>query len=126
MKIISVQDVKNTERHVNCPNGGFESLRLILEKDGRGFSLHKTIIPGGDTQHWHYKNHLEACFCISGFGVLKNLKTNETFEIKKDVCYVLDKNDDHEFTAHISVVLISVFNPPVKGQEVHQEDGSYE
>jgi ParB-like chromosome segregation protein Spo0J len=38
---------------------------------------------------------------------------------------VLDKNDPHWFEAHQQTVLICVFNPPLSGQETHQEDGSY-
>jgi len=125
MKVISEQDIQSTEREVHCPHGGFISLRYLLRRDGMGFGLHKTIIPAGDRQHWHYKNHLEACFCVSGRGSLRNEETGEEFEIVPDVCYVLDNNDDHSFVAITDVVLISVFNPPVVGGEVHGPDGSY-
>ena len=39
---------------------------------------------------------------------------------------MLDKNDAHYFEAFEEVTLICVFNPPLTGKEVHQEDGSYE
>lgn len=126
MKIVTLSDVIDGKRAVKCPNGGFVSYRYVLEQEGMGFGLHKTMIPRGDEQHWHYKNHLEACFCVSGWGMLTNLETNETFEIKPDTCYLLDKHDDHLFQALTDVVLISVFNPPLSGGEVHREDGSYE
>lgn len=126
MKIVNVKNLANTERHVKCPKGGFESFRALLERDGMGFSLHKTVIPKGEPQHWHYKYHLEACYCIEGEGEITNLETGEKHTIKPDVVYVLDKHDDHLFQAFTNrVVLISVFNPPVKGGEVHREDGSY-
>ena len=125
MKIIKLKDIKNTEREVRCPKGGFVSYRFLLERDGMGFSLHKTFIPKGDSQHWHYKNHLEACYCLSGRGYLTDLATGERHEIKKDVLYVLNDHDDHEFKALEDVTLISIFNPPVKGNEVHDENGSY-
>ncbi len=111
---------------VECPNKGFISLRYLLAKDGMGFSLHKTIIPKGPPQHWHYKHHKEACFCVSGGGWLTNLKTGERHAIGPDSTYVLDENDNHTFEAVYDTVLISVFNPPVTGREVHREDGSYE
>jgi len=121
-----MRTVKLTESlKVTCPNGGFTSFRFLLEKDGMGFSLHKTVIPKGEPQHWHYKHHLEACYCVSGKGWLVNLKTRERFYIVPDTTYVLDKHDDHTFQAIEDTVLISVFNPPVTGKEVHQEDGSY-
>lgn len=122
MKVIDVTKL----RPVECPRGGFQSFRAILAGDGMGFSMHRTVIPVGAPQHWHYKNHLEACYCISGHGKLTNLTTGQVFDILPHMVYVLDKNDDHTFQAILPVELISVFNPPVKGAEVHNEDGSYE
>lgn len=124
MKVTSIGAIQNTERHVI--GKGFESLRLILAKDGMGFSFHKTIIPKGEPQHWHYKHHLEACYCVSGHGLLFNLDTNEGFEILPDMIYILDNHDNHTFQAVTDTVLISVFNPPVTGQEIHRADGSYD
>ncbi len=125
MKVIRNKDIAGSKREVDCPKGGFTSFRYLLAKDGMGFSLHRTEIPKGEPQHWHYTNHLEACYCISGKGWLVNLATRERFYIKPDTMYALDKNDDHTFEALEDVVLISVFNPPITGRETHQEDGSY-
>jgi len=109
-----------------CVNGnGFESIRFILEKDGMGFSLHKTLIPKGKPQHWHYKHHKEACYCIKGEGKLINLTTGNSYTIHPDTIYILDEHDDHTFQAFEDIELISVFNPPVTGNEIHNEDGSY-
>lgn len=104
---------------------GGVSFRALLEKDGMGFSIMKTVIPKGGPHHWHYVNHLEACYCIQGRGVLRNLGTGESHFITPDVVYVLDKHDDHTFEALTDVVLISVFNPPLKGTEKHDENGHY-
>ncbi len=125
MKIVKIEDIKNTEREVKCPNGGFTSNRILLKSDGMGFGMTKTVIPPNGRQHWHYKNHLESCYCVSGYGILTDIKTGETHEILPDTTYVLDKNDDHYFEAIEEVVLICAFNPPLTGDEVHQEDGSY-
>lgn len=130
MKIVKLTDIENTDREVHCPNKGFISYRYLLEKDGMGFSVHKTVIPAGVKQHWHYKNHLEACFCIQGVGMLLTWDSSgercKSTEIVVDTLYALDKNDEHWFTAIEDVVLISIFNPPLTGSEVHREDGSYE
>ena len=125
MKVISLRQLLGTHREVRCPNGGFTSIRFLLERDGMGFSLHKTIIPKGEAQHWHYTNHLEACYCISGRGLLTSADTGQSWEILPDTCYVLDDHDDHFFRALELTTLISVFNPPVVGTEVHLPDGSY-
>lgn len=126
MKVVSLIDVKESGRAVKCPKGGFVSYRFLLERDRMGFSVHKTVIPKGEAQHWHYTRHLEACYCIQGAGILTNLANGEKHWIFPDHLYALDENDDHTFQAIEDVVLISIFNPPVKGAEVHKEDGSYE
>lgn len=124
MRVVSINEIKGTDREVT--GVGFTSYRIVLAKDNMGFSVHKTVIPKGDELHWHYKNHLETCYCIQGEGLLKNLDTGEEFVITPDVVYSLDNHDNHTFRALSDVVLISVFNPPVTGNEVHKEDGSYE
>ncbi len=126
MKIVRIANLEAQGRRVDCPRGGFTSFRALLESDGMGFSLHKTFIPKGLPQHWHYKHHLEACYCIAGKGILTNLETGDKHMIIPDVVYVLDHHDNHTFEALQDTVLISVFNPPVTGNEVHGEDGSYE
>jgi len=125
MKVVNIKKLTGTDRDVHCPNGGFRSVRGLLASDGMGFSVHKTIIPPGGAQHWHYKHHYEACYCIDGVGVLTNLATMEEHTITPDVMYVLDQHDDHTFRAITPVVLISIFNPPCTGHEVHGPDGSY-
>jgi len=123
--IIDTNALKNTNRQIHCPNGGFISTRIILASHNMGYTLTKTVIPKGDWQHWHYKKHLESCHCLSGIGILHDIKTNKKYNIYPDITYVLDKNDDHNFKAIEDVILLCVFNPPLKGNEVHLKDGSY-
>lgn len=123
MNIRTIQEITGSNRHVI--GHGFESLRLILACDNMGFSLHKTIIPKGGPYHWHYKHHLEACYCVSGGGILTDLSSGNVIEILPDMVYILDNNDNHTFEATKDTILISVFNPPVIGTEIHESDGSY-
>ena len=53
----------------------------LLESDGMGYGMTKTVIPVGERQHWHYKNHLESCYCVSGKGLLTNAVTGEYWAI---------------------------------------------
>jgi L-ectoine synthase len=105
-------------------NGG-TSRRMVVKSDNMGFGICETHIEKGGPYHWHYKRHLEACHCVSGQGLLTNLETKESFQIKPGICYLLDNHDNHEFTAYNDVVLISVFNPPLIGNETHDENGNY-
>lgn len=123
MKVVNTQHLHGTERAVKF-NGGV-SLRAFLESDGLGFAIMKTIIPKGGPYKWHYKNHLEACYCISGFAILKDLKTGVKYDILPGVVYALDDHDPHEFEALEDTILISVFNPPLTGLESHDINGVY-
>tara|TARA_R110000851_G_scaffold205081_1_gene357052 strand:+ start:2547 stop:3437 length:891 start_codon:yes stop_codon:yes gene_type:complete len=125
MKIINVKELEK-DRVIECPKGGFVSNRILLDEDNMGYTMTKTVIPVNGKQFWHYKDHLESCYCVKGKGELTNKETGETFEISEDITYVLDKNDAHYFEAFEEVTLICVFNPPLTGKEVHKDDGSYE
>lgn len=125
MKIIDVSTLDES-RVVKCPKDGFTSNRILLENDNMGYGMTKTVIKAGKKQHWHYKNHLESCYCISGKGELTNDLTGEAHEIGPDITYVLDNHDSHHFQAFEDVTLICVFNPPLTGVEVHNDDGSYD
>jgi L-ectoine synthase len=122
MKVIHTNDL-TADRKVKFHAG--ISNRILLAQDGMGYSLTKTVIAPGNRVFQHYKNHLEACYCVSGKALLTNATTGEYWAIAPDVTYVLDKNDPHYFEALEETVLICVFNPPLSGQEIHDKDGSY-
>lgn len=124
MIVRNSKQIEGTDRDVKFKEG--TSLRLLLASDRMGFSVHKTIIPKGEIGRWHYKNHLEACYCISGWAIVTDLATGEQHDITADTIYALDKHDNHQFEAIEDTVLISIFNPPCTGKEIHLPDGSYE
>src|SRR4051812_21897227 len=97
MKIVRTLELEGTKRDVQFTGGN--SLRILLESDNMGFAMMKTMIPKGGPHHWHYQNHLEACYCVRGSGILTNLETGLKHMITPDVTYVLDKHDDHTFEA---------------------------
>lgn len=122
MKIIKTSELP-VERQVEFHSG--VSNRILLTEDNMGFTMTKTVIEPGKQVFQHYKNHLESCYCVSGYAVLINAITGEHHQITPDTTYVLDKHDPHYFEAKETTVLICVFNPPLTGQEIHREDGSY-
>jgi len=122
MKIVNANNLPE-DRVVEF--GGGISNRMVLDCDGMGYSMHKTVIRPGEVNRWHYKNHLETCYCVTGDATLTNERTGEEFRIGADDTYVLDENDPHLFEAHVETVLISVFNPPLQGSETHCERDSY-
>lgn len=105
---------------------GWTSRRYLLKKDGMGFSFHQTIIKSGVELAMHYKNHLEAVFCMSGKGEILGKATGERHPIGPGVMYALNLHDEHVLVAHSEMTMMCVFNPPVVGDETHKADGSYE
>lgn len=123
MKVVALNDVLGTEHDVD--GGTWVSRRLILKKDGMGYSVHDTIIKAGTETHIWYQNHLESVYCIEGEGEVVTLKDGKVWPIKKDVLYALDENDEHLLRAKTDMRMVCVFNPPVAGTEVHDENGVY-
>lgn len=124
MKIVKIEDIRGTEREVKGP--GWTSYRLLLKKEGMGFSFHETIIPAGAEMTLWYKNHLEAVYCVAGNGSIEDLATGEVHQIYDGVLYALDKHDRHVLRGGTEDMrLICAFNPPVTGRETHDADGSY-
>lgn len=123
MKVINTNDLPGNRKvkfHAGVSN------RIILDEDNLGFSLTKTVVePSAGKVFQHYKNHQESCYCVSGKATLTNAITGEEFLITADTTYILDKNDPHYFEAHETTVLICTFNPPLVGNEIHDENGSY-
>lgn len=124
MIVRQLKDYELTDRRVESTT--WQSIRLLLAEDKMGFSFHITTIFAGTETHMHYKNHLESVYCISGTGVIKDIATGETHDITPGTVYALDKHDKHILYAHDEdLILACVFNPPVTGKEVHDNDGAY-
>ena len=103
----------------------WESVRMLLADDGMGFSFHITTIAAGSEHTFHYKNHFESVYCVSGEGSIEDLATGEVHEIRPGVMYALNLHDKHTLRCKTECVFACCFNPPVTGTEVHQADGSY-
>ncbi|HOO54384.1 MAG TPA: ectoine synthase [Methanothrix sp.] len=153
MIVRKLDEAEETDRRVVTEN--WESTRLLLKGDGMGFSFHiTTIYPGTETCIW-YKNHLESVYCIEGEGEVEVLDVREDvgsgdggkvgdgregdgkagleiggnggkiYKIAPGTIYVLDQHDRHLLRAKTALKLACVFNPPLHGKEVHDEDGVY-
>lgn len=123
MIVRDLADLKNTDKDVH--DAQWTSVRMLLASDGMGFSFHITTLETGSEHTFHYKNHFESVYCMSGKGSITDLATGETHAIYPGVMYALDQHDKHTLRAEEELVMACCFNPPVTGTEVHQADGSY-
>lgn len=123
MIVRRLSEIKGTERDVSAPN--WVSRRLLLAGDNMGFSLHETTIFAGTETHIWYRHHLEAVYCIEGEGEIETVADGRIYRIAPGVMYALDRNDEHYLRADTKMRMVCVFNPPLNGSEVHDENGVY-
>ncbi|MCQ8836407.1 ectoine synthase [Streptomyces malaysiensis] len=118
MYVRKLEDIKGTDRDINWGNG--KSYRLLIESDGIGYSICHTVVKARTVSLLQYQNHLEACYCIAGEGEVEDMSGN-VFPIRPGDLYVLDQHDRHYLRGgrNADLVLLSVFNPPLKGMERH-------
>ncbi|MQA63207.1 MAG: L-ectoine synthase [Actinophytocola sp.] len=123
MIVRTLDEITDTEADIKTPN--WRSKRIVLAKDKAGFSMHETTLYAGTVNDFWYANHIEAVFVVSGEGEITNTETGETFELKPGSLYLLDQHDKHQLRPKTDVRTVCVFNPPVTGKEVHDENGVY-
>ena len=123
MIVKRVADVEGTADEVQAAN--WTSRRLLLKRDGMGFSLHETVIHAGTETRMQYLHHLEAVFCVEGEGEVQCLNGGPAWPIRPGTVYALDQHDAHVLRAFSALRLVCVFNPPLTGREVHDEAGAY-
>jgi len=123
MIVKTLEDIIGTEDAVSAPT--FTSRRFLLKRDGLGFSLHDTVLHAGTETYIWYANHLEAVYCIEGEGEIELVDSGEVFPLRSGTMYALDGHEKHYLRAHTELRAVCVFNPPLTGREVHDENGTY-
>ena len=123
MIVRSVNEIAGSDRDVQ--GDGWRSLRLLLRRDGMGFSLHETRVAAGGELEMEYRHHLEACFCVEGEAEITDLASGERHAIGPGTVYALDRNDRHRMEVRRDLRLVCVFNPALTGAETHDASGSF-
>lgn len=123
MIVRTTADITGTDRDVSAEN--WRSKRIILADDGVGFSFHETTIAAASESEFHYQHHVEAVWIVEGTGTLTNLETGEEHSLAPGTMYLLNGHERHRVSCTTQMRMLCVFNPPVTGQEVHDESGAY-
>jgi len=123
MIIRSLDEVAGTDRDV--AGDGWRSRRLLVRRDGMGFSLHDTTVAAGADLELEYRHHQEACYCVEGEAELTDLATGAAHAIRPGTAYALDQHDHHRLRVSRNLRLVCVFNPALSGDETHDAGGSF-
>ncbi|GAB3483682.1 ectoine synthase [Nocardiopsis coralliicola] len=123
MIVRSLKDVDDTDADIKTET--WRSRRVVLAKDGVGFSFHETVLYAGTETTMWYANHIELVHCIEGEAEVTNEETGEVHTIVPGSLYLLNGHEKHTVRPKTDFRVLCVFNPPVTGREVHDEDGVY-
>ncbi|CAM3800101.1 ectoine synthase [Occultella aeris] len=123
MLVRTITEITDTDADIKTEN--WRSKRIILAKEGVGFSVHETTLYAGTVNDFWYANHIEAVFIVEGEGEITDLATGETHQLAPGSLYLLNDHDKHQVRPRTQMRTVCVFNPPVTGREVHDEDGVY-
>ncbi len=126
MFIRSFHDTEASGNVVPISHGKSTAVRVLLKKDGLGFSLSEARCGAGNKSRLWYKNHWEANYVRAGKGSLLNRTTGQTWDLYPGVMYCVGPNDQHSvINTNDPLRIVSVFNPPITGLESHDEEGAY-
>ena len=123
MIVRTIDEITDTDADIKTEN--WRSKRIILAREGAGFSVHETTLYAGTESEFCYQNHIEAVFIVEGEGEIEDLATGEVHQLAPGSLYLLNDHDRHRLRPRTDIRTVCVFNPPVTGREVHDENGVY-
>ena len=112
-------------REVSVSHGAGKAYRYLTQEDQCGFTISTPRSPVGDGIVLHYKNHVEANYVIEGEGTAEDLTTGEKWDLSPGSMYFVGPKDRHQVNTTTGFYLLSVFNPPLVGNETHDDQGGY-
>ena len=127
MLVRTMDQLEAEGRVIPIAHGRATAVRLLTKRDGLNFSISEArASKAGESDLW-YKNHWEANFVRSGCAVLENRTTGERWDLNPGVLYCVGPTDKHRIIREeeSDMRIISVFNPPIEGEETHDADGAY-
>ncbi len=127
MLIRTMEQLEADGRVISISHGKATAVRLLTKSDRLGFSLSEArASQAGQSDLW-YKHHWEANYVRSGNATLENRSTGERWRLEPGVLYCVGPRDRHRIIRDepSDMRIISVFNPPIEGEETHDENGAY-
>src|SRR5699024_9775070 len=121
MLVRTLDQVTDTDDDIKTEN--WRSKRIILAKEGEGFSVHETTLYEGTENYFWYANHIDAVFVTHGEGEIEDLATGEVHQLAPGSLYLLNCQCKQEVLLLKGFRWVSVVPPSVPAREVHDENG---
>ena len=126
MFVRTIEDGRAAGRESIRYGGAARVARYLAAEDGLGFSFSDVHYRAGREGELWYKNHWEANLVLEGTLEVTDYAADALHTLGAGGLYCVGPEDRHRLKAVTDVHLVSVFNPPLIGQEAHDADGSYE
>ena len=126
MFVRTLDDLERLGRIKFPADASFRSARFLTAADGMGFSYNENKVRQGTDLIVWLKHHWEANYIVSGKGEVTDLTRDETWPLEAGVLYVVGPNDRHRLRFTEDECHISIFCPPLTGNERFDSDGCYE
>jgi L-ectoine synthase len=124
MIIKTYKDLKAAGREKVVANGSARTMRFLTQADRLGFTMCDVHLTAGQQNVLWYKNHWEANYVIEGKGEVKDLATGKVTALEPGTMYIVGPDDRHSMKALTDLRVISIFNPPLRGDEQHDAEGT--
>ncbi len=105
--------------------GASRFAKLLTSAEGLGFALSDVRFQAGREADLWYRNHWEANIVLAGTVEITDATSGKVHTVGADGVYCVGPDDKHHLKAVTDVHLLSIFNPPLAGTEVHDADGAY-
>lgn len=114
-----LDEVLGTERDVAWGNG--QSRRMLVRKDGLGFAFCVTLGHSNTDSHIQYRNHYESCYYIQGSGEYEWGEGKHPIDTDTDqgTVFIMNEHDTHNMRVRDESICLSIFTPPIEGNESH-------
>ncbi len=119
-----LDELRAAGREMAVAGGSARSIRVLLQEDQLGFTLCDVRMDAGNRNELWYKHHWEANIILEGRGTVSDLNTGESWPLKSGTIYIVGPDDRHSMEAVSDLHLISIFNPPLRGDEQHDKEGT--
>lgn len=99
--------------------------RPLLAGDGIGLSLSDLTTRAGVGIDLWYRNHVEANYLVEGSAEIFEKASGETHALVPGDMFVIGPRDKHRVSNTNGVRWLSIFNPPITGNERYDDLGGY-
>ena len=124
MFVKRADEMRAAGKEMTAAGGQARTLRMLVKADDLGFGFSDVHFSAGAEAVLWYKHHWEANHIISGTGDVTDLTTGQSWELAPGVAYNVGPRDRHRLRARTDIHLISIFCPPLQGDEIHDADGA--